>query len=265
MPRHTARLAIAMTPPARSRVRATSRIVPLHVASSYVSWSCWAQHKHKRSEPQLSVSVSDGPPLSAELALTCSPQTRAPWRCSSYSVAALRRAADGYSTHRRAPPFSPGTSVHPLKSRCGPTLLSTPTARVLARTLRTATSPDDALQDVVVIGGGPGGYVGAIKAAQLGMKVTCVEGRGALGGTCLNVGCIPSKVRTQLQRCITAPSSHGHRGRRCPRVPSHTTTAHELCVCAQHAAGASTGTGGAGACAGAAAVLADVLRREEAL
>ena len=50
------------------------------------------------------------------------------------------------------------------------------------------------LQDVIVIGGGPGGYVGAIKAAQLGLKVTCVEGRGALGGTCLNVGCIPSKA-----------------------------------------------------------------------
>ena len=50
-------------------------------------------------------------------------------------------------------------------------------------------------QDVVVIGGGPGGYVAAIKAAQLGLSVTCVEGRGSLGGTCLNVGCIPSKVR----------------------------------------------------------------------
>ncbi len=48
--------------------------------------------------------------------------------------------------------------------------------------------------DVVVIGGGPGGYVGAIKAAQLGMKVACVEKRGALGGTCLNIGCIPSKA-----------------------------------------------------------------------
>lgn len=46
-----------------------------------------------------------------------------------------------------------------------------------------------------MIGGGPGGYVAAIKAAQLGMSVACVEGRGALGGTCLNVGCIPSKVR----------------------------------------------------------------------
>ena len=49
-------------------------------------------------------------------------------------------------------------------------------------------------QDLLVIGGGPGGYVAAIKAAQLGMSVTCVEGRGRLGGTCLNVGCIPSKV-----------------------------------------------------------------------
>lgn len=48
--------------------------------------------------------------------------------------------------------------------------------------------------DVVVIGGGPGGYVAAIKAAQLGLKVACVEKRGSLGGTCLNVGCIPSKA-----------------------------------------------------------------------
>jgi len=49
--------------------------------------------------------------------------------------------------------------------------------------------------DVVVIGGGPGGYVAAIKASQLGLKTTCIEKRGTLGGTCLNVGCIPSKVR----------------------------------------------------------------------
>ena len=47
--------------------------------------------------------------------------------------------------------------------------------------------------DLVVIGGGPGGYVAAIRASQLGMKVACVEMRGTLGGTCLNVGCIPSK------------------------------------------------------------------------
>ncbi|MDP5220322.1 dihydrolipoyl dehydrogenase [Ruegeria sp. 2205SS24-7] len=48
--------------------------------------------------------------------------------------------------------------------------------------------------DLIVIGGGPGGYVAAIRAAQLGLKVACVEGRVALGGTCLNVGCIPSKA-----------------------------------------------------------------------
>jgi dihydrolipoamide dehydrogenase len=48
--------------------------------------------------------------------------------------------------------------------------------------------------DVVIVGGGPGGYVAAIRAAQLGMRVACVEKRGALGGTCLNVGCIPSKT-----------------------------------------------------------------------
>jgi len=48
--------------------------------------------------------------------------------------------------------------------------------------------------DVVVIGGGPGGYVAAIRAAQLGLKTACVDKRGALGGTCLNIGCIPSKA-----------------------------------------------------------------------
>ncbi len=51
--------------------------------------------------------------------------------------------------------------------------------------------------DLVVIGGGPGGYVCAIRAAQLGLKTACVEKRGALGGTCLNVGCIPSKALLQ--------------------------------------------------------------------
>lgn len=48
--------------------------------------------------------------------------------------------------------------------------------------------------DLIVIGGGPGGYVAAIRAAQLGLKTACVEKRGSLGGTCLNVGCIPSKA-----------------------------------------------------------------------
>lgn len=48
--------------------------------------------------------------------------------------------------------------------------------------------------DVVVIGSGPGGYVAAIRCAQLGMKVALVERYNSLGGTCLNVGCIPSKA-----------------------------------------------------------------------
>ena len=52
--------------------------------------------------------------------------------------------------------------------------------------------------DVIVIGGGPGGYVCAIRAAQLGLKTACVESRGALGGTCLNIGCIPSKSLLNL-------------------------------------------------------------------
>jgi len=51
--------------------------------------------------------------------------------------------------------------------------------------------------DVIVIGSGPGGYVCAIRAAQLGLKVACVEKRDTLGGTCLNVGCIPSKALLQ--------------------------------------------------------------------
>ncbi|WP_353256848.1 dihydrolipoyl dehydrogenase [Hyphomonas sp.] len=50
------------------------------------------------------------------------------------------------------------------------------------------------IYDVVIIGGGPGGYNCAIRAGQLGLKVACVEMRGTLGGTCLNVGCIPSKA-----------------------------------------------------------------------
>src|ERR1700712_1061337 len=48
--------------------------------------------------------------------------------------------------------------------------------------------------DVIIIGGGPGGYNAAIRAGQLGLKVACVEGRETLGGTCLNVGCMPSKA-----------------------------------------------------------------------
>jgi dihydrolipoamide dehydrogenase len=48
--------------------------------------------------------------------------------------------------------------------------------------------------DVIIIGSGPGGYVASIRCAQLGLKTACVEGRDTLGGTCLNIGCIPSKA-----------------------------------------------------------------------
>ena len=58
----------------------------------------------------------------------------------------------------------------------------------------TENRMSEELFDLVVIGGGPGGYVAAIRAAQLGMKVACVEKRPSLGGTCLNIGCIPSKA-----------------------------------------------------------------------
>jgi len=51
--------------------------------------------------------------------------------------------------------------------------------------------------DVIIIGAGPGGYIAAIRAAQLGLKTGCVEDRGSLGGTCLNIGCIPSKALLQ--------------------------------------------------------------------
>ena len=67
--------------------------------------------------------------------------------------------------------------------------------------------------DVIVIGGGPGGYVCAIRAAQLGLKTACVERRATLGGTCLNVGCIPSKALLQssenFEEAAHAFADHG--------------------------------------------------------
>ena len=62
--------------------------------------------------------------------------------------------------------------------------------------------------DVIVIGSGPGGYVCAIRAAQLGMKVAVVEKSDTLGGTCLNIGCIPSKALLHASEMF-AEASHG--------------------------------------------------------
>src|SRR3954452_25080180 len=62
--------------------------------------------------------------------------------------------------------------------------------------------------DVVIIGAGPGGYVAAIRAAQLGFKTACIESRASLGGTCLNIGCIPSKALLQSSEKF-AEAGHG--------------------------------------------------------
>jgi dihydrolipoamide dehydrogenase len=67
-----------------------------------------------------------------------------------------------------------------------------PAALPIAR-LRRGYATEAEQKDLVIIGGGVAGYVAAIKAGQEGLKVACIEKRGALGGTCLNVGCIPSK------------------------------------------------------------------------
>ncbi len=61
--------------------------------------------------------------------------------------------------------------------------------------------------DVLVIGSGPGGYVAAIRAAQLGLKTACAESRGTLGGTCLNVGCIPSKAMLHASEYFDAAAN----------------------------------------------------------
>lgn len=62
--------------------------------------------------------------------------------------------------------------------------------------------------DLVVIGSGPGGYVAAIRAAQLGMRVACIEARETLGGTCLNIGCIPSKAMLTASEHFSAAQHH---------------------------------------------------------
>ena len=66
--------------------------------------------------------------------------------------------------------------------------------------------------DVVVIGGGPAGYVCAIRSSQLGLKTACVESRGTLGGTCLNIGCIPSKSLLNLSETFHQAKNFGKIG-----------------------------------------------------
>ena len=70
--------------------------------------------------------------------------------------------------------------------------------------------PEPQSSDVVVIGGGPGGYVAAIRAAQLGLTTVCVESWPTLGGTCVNVGCIPSKALLQSSENYEFARLHSH-------------------------------------------------------
>ena len=65
---------------------------------------------------------------------------------------------------------------------------------------------------VVVIGGGPGGYVCSIRLAQLGYKTACIDSRGVLGGTCLNVGCIPSKSLLNLSEKFHSTKNLSEKG-----------------------------------------------------
>ena len=69
---------------------------------------------------------------------------------------------------------------------------------------------DAGRRQVIIIGSGPGGYVCAIRAAQLGFRTACIEKRETLGGTCLNVGCIPSKALLHAAKVIREAHEAAH-------------------------------------------------------
>src|SRR4051812_17286818 len=75
-----------------------------------------------------------------------------------------------------------------------PSFMGTSSNNTASVSSSTASGAQHTPADVVIIGGGPGGYVAAIRAAQLGLNTVCVEMDKTLGGTCVNVGCIPSKA-----------------------------------------------------------------------
>src|SRR5262245_18117203 len=79
--------------------------------------------------------------------------------------------------------------------------------------------------DLIVIGAGPGGYVAAIRAAQLGLKVACIEKEAALGGTCLRVGCIPSKALLEsTELLVEARQNFAAHGIKCAQVEADLRT-----------------------------------------
>ncbi len=101
------------------------------------------------------------------------------------SVGDVLGAVDAEGAASSAPP---ATEAPPVQA---------PASQAAAQTPATNAAPAADSYDVIVIGGGPGGYVAAIRAAQLGLRTACVEKRATLGGTCLNIGCIPSKALLQ--------------------------------------------------------------------
>ena len=93
---------------------------------------------------------------------------------------------------------------------------------ILQSTSKYSSNATGEEYDLTVIGSGPGGYVAAIKAAQLGLKVSCIEKNATLGGTCLNVGCIPSKALLHNSH-LYYEASHGElqkRGIECKNLSS---------------------------------------------
>ncbi|GBR05342.1 dihydrolipoyl dehydrogenase [Acetobacter oeni] len=86
------------------------------------------------------------------------------------------------------------TASAPAPAAAKKTDAAPPAPAPAAKPAAVSEAPSETDYDIVVIGAGPGGYICAIRAAQLGFKVACVEKRATLGGTCLNIGCIPSKA-----------------------------------------------------------------------
>ncbi|ACI51879.1 dihydrolipoamide dehydrogenase [Gluconacetobacter diazotrophicus PA1 5] len=99
----------------------------------------------------------------------------------------------------------------PAAAKPAPKAEAKPAAAPAPAATPAAAPPAETDYDVIVIGAGPGGYVCAIRAAQLGFKVACVEKRATLGGTCLNVGCIPSKALLQSSENYHA-AAHDYAG-----------------------------------------------------
>src|SRR6266704_3079016 len=83
----------------------------------------------------------------------------------------------------------------------------------------SANHMEEQKYDLIIIGAGPGGYVAAIRAAQLGLKVACIEKEPALGGTCLRIGCIPSKALLESSELfLEAKEKFASHGIKLPQV-----------------------------------------------